>query len=423
MTGHGMALRRRGLLAGSMLAGAGLAAASGMPPVQATPRPGRLLDAAGFGAVGDGRTDDTEALQRALQAALDERRGCVLTIPPGTYRITSGLRIATAGKPDGNLTHGCTIRAHGARLQSAIHGSEPVLEIVGQAVVRYLTVEGLEIAGNGGEGDGLVVSCTKRGRYVYNFCLRDLIVENCGGDGCRLTGNVFEGQMFNCYFRGNRGNGATLAHGPEDTVLSAIHAFGCVFGNNGRHGVELRDGAADVGFQGCYFLLNGQFGLSAPNGCTLLSHCGFENNHVAVDGFSDGDAGIRLFVRGTLIGCTAYSIGHQTHLVRAYLTDDLVLVGCSGGGSGKARDAGLARLQGEGRGRAILVGTAGRIDDDGGVEIVDYARGEAPRFSANWNSPKLLTLGDHRLWIDADGRLRMKDGRPESDTDGRAVGT
>src|SRR3546814_7012824 len=68
----------------------------------------------------------------------------------------------------------------------------------------------------------LFLSGVRRGRYIYNFCLRDIIVEGCGGDGCRMTGNVFEGQVFNAYFRDNGGNGVTLSHGAEDTVLSAL---------------------------------------------------------------------------------------------------------------------------------------------------------------------------------------------------------
>src|SRR5690606_29546924 len=100
-----------------------------------------------------------------------------------------------------------------------------------------------------------------RGTYFYNFCLRDVVVESIGGDGLRMVGNVFEGQLINCYFRDNGGDGATFAHGPkrENTVLSSVHVFGCVFGGNFGNGASVLDGASDIGFYGCYFLLNKRY--------------------------------------------------------------------------------------------------------------------------------------------------------------------
>ncbi len=46
------------------------------------------------------------------------------------------------------------------------------------------------------------------------------------------------------------------------------------------------------------------------------------------------------------------------------------------------------------------------------------ARGAA---AGGWNGPHLI-LGAHHLWVDAEGRLRMKSGAPVSDADGHAVG-
>ena len=52
-----------------------------------------------FGAKGDGRTDDTAALQNALDALLDDRRSATaLFLPPGTYRITGTLKLPRRGK-------------------------------------------------------------------------------------------------------------------------------------------------------------------------------------------------------------------------------------------------------------------------------------------------------------------------------------
>jgi hypothetical protein len=39
-----------------------------------------------------------------------------------------------------------------------------------------------------------------------------------------------------------------------------------------------------------------------------------------------------------------------------------------------------------------------------------------------WDSASLMQLGGYRLWVDATGDLRIKNGAPTSDTDGTVVG-
>jgi hypothetical protein len=218
-------MSRRGILslgAVATLAGSATAATAPLPQ-------GKRLSASEFGAVGDGTADDTQALQSALNAAFAGREGGLLTIAPGVYRVSRTLRVETQGKPAGNVTHRAGVLAQGAILQSEISDGGPVLEIVSRAVVRYSLIEGLQIQGNGREGNGLSINCEQRGCYFYNFCLRDIVVQGCGGDGLSLIGNIFEGQLFNCYFRDNSGSGAVFGHGREDTVLSAVHVYGSVF--------------------------------------------------------------------------------------------------------------------------------------------------------------------------------------------------
>ncbi|PJI44451.1 glycosyl hydrolase family 28-related protein, partial [Ferrovibrio sp.] len=84
-------MQRRELLAlgGAVLGTSALGTAQAAPPAPA----GRQILAADFGAVGDGKADDTAALQRGLNAAFAEAGG-MLVVPPGTYRVTRTLRIS-----------------------------------------------------------------------------------------------------------------------------------------------------------------------------------------------------------------------------------------------------------------------------------------------------------------------------------------
>lgn len=413
-------MSRRGILSlGAVATLTGAAAAAAAPPSQS-----KRLSASEFGVVGDGATDDTQALQTALNAAFAGRDGGLLTIPPGVYRVTRTLRVETQGKPAGNVTHRAGILAQGVVLQSEIADGGPVLEIVSRAVIRYVLIEGLQIQGNGREGVGLSINCEQRGCYFYNFCLRDIVAQGCGGDGLSLIGNVFEGQIFNCYFRDNKGNGAVFGHGKEDTVLSAVHVYGSVFGQNDKHGAALVNGAYDVAFHGCYFLLNAEYGMAAGMGCTLLTNCGFENNHAKAQGFDKGGAGVRLKIFGTLVGCTAYSIYNQTHLLDAYVTNRLVLVGCTASGGGKAQGAKLVKLDGKREANVTVIGCSGGVDSTDAIDPLVLGGGQSgARFGEKWDGPNLARLGEYRLWVDAEGQLRIKKGNPSSDGDGRRVGS
>jgi hypothetical protein len=416
----GAALTRRGLLAGG---GVGAAAALTQPAAAAAaPAATRTVSVVQFGAVGDGRTDDTGALQKALDAAFSGSDAGIVVIPPGTYKITRTLRINF----ETHMGHRSGITAHGARLISAINDGSNVLEVSSKGYARYLMLEALDIQGSGREGHGIVFNVEHQEHALYNFCLRDVIVQGCGGDGCSMSGNVFEGQLINCYFRRNGGNGATFAHGKRAGILSCIHVFGSIFGDNGRYGAALVNRAVDVAFYGCYFLLNGGFGFVAENGCSLLSDCGFENNHTKARRFEDGDAGIFLQNAGTLIGCGGYSMFQQTHLIRAYVVSQLAMIGCWGYGDAKAAKAGLAKLSGASdTSSATLVSCRGTIECADGFEALEIGSTNTGgvKFGSDWRSRHLPQLGDYRLWVDKRGRLRLKKGKPGADEDGAVVGT
>ena len=74
-----------------------------------------MLSAANFGAKGDGTSDDTAALQAALDAAFAPNGPGFLEIPPGTYRVRRTLNIG------GIARHHPPSRHPGARRAPAIH--------------------------------------------------------------------------------------------------------------------------------------------------------------------------------------------------------------------------------------------------------------------------------------------------------------
>lgn len=417
-------MRRRDLIASATIMAAGVAssaAKAATAPVDASKE--NRYSAAQFGAVGDGVTDDTLALQSALDATVGSGKPGLLVIPPGTYKVSRTLRVEFGAGRSGKITRRVGVSAQGAQIRSAIKDGKDVLSIDSETVARYLLLDGLDIRGNGAEGNGISFFCDGRGHYIYNMALRDVVVEGCGGDGCRMIGNIFESQIFNSYFRDNRGNGMTLAHGTRGGVLSSLHVFGCVFGGNKGSGAVMTHGANDVSFHGCYFLENDQFGLLVQAGCPLLSHCGFENNYRKAKSFTVGGPGIKLNGFGTLIGCTAYSIHNQTHLIDATVKSRLVMIGCSGSGGGDAKGAKLARLKSdEDSAEITLLGCRGGVDNAQGARPLELGQGGGARFGAKWDAPDLLRIGDHSLWIDGRGKLRMKRGVPRSEADGSALG-
>jgi hypothetical protein len=414
------AFTRRGLLlAGGLAAGLGPIACSAASTAERQ-SPQRILSARDFGAVGDGSHDDTAPLQSALNATFASDRPGVLTIPPGLYKISRTLQV----RLDHNVVNHGGIDARGAHIQSTIENGANVFEVLGRGVDRFITIDGLDIRGSKKDGHGIYLEADSNRWSLYNCCLRDVVVQNAGGDGCRLFGNVFESQIINSYFRDNRGNGITFSHGRHGGILSSIHVFGCVFGKNSEHGAVLTNGCTDVGFHGCYFLDNRHFGLVASNGLTApLVNCGFENNHRSARAFEEGDAGLLLRNFGTLIGCMGYSQFSQTRLVQAALAGRLVMVGCRGTGDKRAAKAGLARIGGSGTASATLVGCTGRVEYERGFEGLELNGDEdGINFGSDWNSRYLPRLGEYRLWVDRQGRLRMKRGRPGSDNDGHPVG-
>src|SRR5438270_12905283 len=117
-----------------------------------------------FGARGDGKTDDTQALHHAVQRTAGE-----LVFPRGDYVLSKPLYVSLGGS--GRLA----LRGEGGTARLLMRGPGPALWLVGTdtkaalpahfeekvwANERLPTVQGLEIVGAHAQADGIRIEGT-----------------------------------------------------------------------------------------------------------------------------------------------------------------------------------------------------------------------------------------------------------------------
>ena len=184
---------------------------------------GRLIDVTTRGAKGDGKTDDT----KAIQAAIDEagKAGGAVFVPPGIYQaselqLRSNVGLYGIAGWDYRHSGGSVIRLADAKAKC-------LLNISGTSGV---TIEGLALAGaNLGSGiHGILVDKPALGRqedsfriqtcqiawftgdglslkYAWAWCIRHSMVAFNAGDGIRLLG--YDSFISDCWLSGNKGAG------------------------------------------------------------------------------------------------------------------------------------------------------------------------------------------------------------------------
>lgn len=297
-------------------------------------QPTNSLNAKDFGAVGDGRTDDTAALQRAMDQAAQNQTP--LNIPNGNYVVTQTLAASS------NLT----IEGDDATLWTAIpeHGNSsgpvPTLQING---AQNVTVQGLRINGRGADfepdeykhcvsiegsdnvliedcmffdakGDGLILNDIKRGAHNSNITVRRT---TCAGNfrlGLAVTDA--ENALFeDCAFIENRGTspmgGVDIEPDRADCRINNVVFRRCDMSNNG---VRDQDGAGvniglhaepieiqhNIRFEDCTIRGNGIQGVLCYNGRDVtFTNCEISGND---------SSGIEVFRTSSSISITGGSI-------------------------------------------------------------------------------------------------------------------
>jgi hypothetical protein len=139
---------------------------------------GEMVSVKAYGATGDGTTNDTAAIQAAIDYVYGAGGGTVY-FPPGTYRVTSIVR---------NWTNPITVNIKGSGKRSTVlrkfgSDSTPVLDFSGIASMLepYSEISDLEIDGNDvGNVNGLRATNYGRVRlHVSRQPLRLLLRKVC----------------------------------------------------------------------------------------------------------------------------------------------------------------------------------------------------------------------------------------------------
>lgn len=276
----GRRVMARRAAAGGMWLGLGAFAAGGGEEDKAT-----WLDASRFGAKGNGKTDDTKALQAALDAA-GEKRGGVF-VPPGVYlsselhmrpytalvgipvfsdKPTGGSKIRLADERAScllNVTEafGATIEGltfEGARLGKEVHGLMVYRRVYGQQY-QQLHINCCKVTGFSGTGVML--------RYASCFSIRHSMITHNGGDGIRCFG--WDGFVMDNQLSGNGGCGW------EGTMGIAIQLTGNRIEWNRKSGIRVAGGWL-------YTITGNSIDRSGTSAIALVTH---ENADPTTDGY------------------------------------------------------------------------------------------------------------------------------------------
>jgi len=287
-------LTRRTVTKGALAGGFSLAIGAGFPasaPQSHPPVSQTYLDVTSFGAKGDGQTDDTKAIQAALDTVAEINglpQPVSVFVPPGVYcsqqlRMHSntsliGIPAYDYERPGGSQiklidpnasclidisgTRGVTIQGlslNGNKLGSGVHRISRIDPDPGNnpnAVENASRIEACQVAQFSGDGVHML--------HGWAWTIRHSMIAYNGGHGVNCVG--WDGFIHDCWLSANGGCGL-VAHGP-DNYTSAVTITGNRIEWNHREGILITNGSSFMQITGNFFDRNYFSGLAVTRGDT-----------------------------------------------------------------------------------------------------------------------------------------------------------
>lgn len=164
-----------------------------------------------FGAIGDGKADDTLAFQKAIDS-VDDSVTATVFVPVGSYIISQIV-----------LKEGITLQGTG--MNSKLFQSDTQVE-------------------------AMITNRVRQDKHEIDIHIQDLLLwgnKNTVGDGIKLKGTYFS-SIENCKITNFSGNGVSFYRGGQD--YNTNHVKNCIIFDNEKNGVFTDGSGADFHIQG-----------------------------------------------------------------------------------------------------------------------------------------------------------------------------
>lgn len=245
-----------------------------------------------YGAVGDGVTDDTAAVQAAINAVQTAGGGTVF-FPQGTYLCTPTAIPALSVTGNGVRLLGVSREA--SMLKKNGNGvllsfSGPSTDPTGATHVKYGTVQNLGINGNSKTGSCLQLY------YNDNFCVRDIYIFN-NADICVDAVEFWDSRFFNMVIETS--TGAANSSTPNVYLRNSNAASGFGFSSDNCNQIHFVGCRFEAFGTGAIWIIQGVSNTSNPNGI-YITDCKMESSLIQGGPFLKADGNCVDIVVNTL---------------------------------------------------------------------------------------------------------------------------